>query len=42
MSVQHFPSPDQLAEQMRGAGFANVDFRRLTMGTVALHWGDAA
>jgi demethylmenaquinone methyltransferase/2-methoxy-6-polyprenyl-1,4-benzoquinol methylase len=42
MSVQHFPSPEQLAEQMRGAGFANVAFQRLTMGTVAVHWGDAA
>jgi ubiquinone/menaquinone biosynthesis C-methylase UbiE len=42
MSVQHFPSPEQLAEQMRGAGFANVAFQRLTMGTVAVHWGSAA
>ncbi len=42
MSVQHFPNADQLAEQMRGAGFANVAYRRLSMGTVAVHWGDAA
>jgi len=42
MSVQHFPNADQLAEQMRGAGFASVGYQRLTMGTVAVHWGDAA
>lgn len=39
-SVRKFPSAQELAEQMRGAGFANVRFERMTAGIVALHLGD--
>lgn len=36
-SIQKFPSADQLAEQMREAGFKHVEFDRMTGGAVALH-----
>src|SRR5579863_6934331 len=39
-SVRKFPSAEQLAEQMRAAGFTNVRFHRMTAGIVALHLGD--
>jgi demethylmenaquinone methyltransferase/2-methoxy-6-polyprenyl-1,4-benzoquinol methylase len=39
-SVRKFPDADGLAEQMREAGFVNVQFERLTFGIVALHLGD--
>ena len=38
-SVRKFPSPDELAGMMRAAGFARVEFERLTGGIVALHLG---
>jgi demethylmenaquinone methyltransferase/2-methoxy-6-polyprenyl-1,4-benzoquinol methylase len=38
-SVRKFPGAEQLAEQMRQAGFSRVDFERLTLGAVALHLG---
>jgi demethylmenaquinone methyltransferase/2-methoxy-6-polyprenyl-1,4-benzoquinol methylase len=38
-SVRKFPGAEDLAEQMRGAGFANVRFERMTAGIVALHLG---
>jgi demethylmenaquinone methyltransferase/2-methoxy-6-polyprenyl-1,4-benzoquinol methylase len=38
-SVRKFPGPEELAEMMRAAGFARVDFKRLTGGIVALHVG---
>jgi demethylmenaquinone methyltransferase / 2-methoxy-6-polyprenyl-1,4-benzoquinol methylase len=38
-SIQKFPGAESLAEQMRAAGFANVEFERLTFGSVALHLG---
>lgn len=38
-SVRRFPTPEQLADQMRQAGFASVQFERLTGGIVALHLG---
>ena len=38
-SVRKFPGAEQLAEQMRRAGFAHVEFERLTLGAVALHLG---
>lgn len=38
-SVQAFPSPEQLAEAMAGAGFRDVGFQRLTLGIAAVHWG---
>ena len=38
-SVRKFPDPEELAEMMRAAGFAQVEFQRLTGGIVALHLG---
>ena len=40
-SVRKFPAPEELAEMMRAAGFASVEFERLTGGIVALHLGSA-
>ena len=40
-SVRKFPAADELASQMRNAGFANVQFLRMTGGAVALHLGYA-
>ncbi len=39
-SVRKFPGAEDLAEQMRSAGFTNVRFERMTAGIVALHLGD--
>jgi demethylmenaquinone methyltransferase/2-methoxy-6-polyprenyl-1,4-benzoquinol methylase len=39
-SVRKFPGAEDLADQMREAGFANVRFERMTAGIVALHLGD--
>ncbi len=41
-SVRRFPAPDDLAELMRRAGFAGIEYRRLAGGIVALHTGAAA
>lgn len=38
-SVTRFPSPPELAEWMRAAGFAEVRFQRLGGGIAALHLG---
>jgi demethylmenaquinone methyltransferase/2-methoxy-6-polyprenyl-1,4-benzoquinol methylase len=38
-SVAHFPAEEALAERMRGAGFARVEWRSLTLGIAALHVG---
>jgi demethylmenaquinone methyltransferase / 2-methoxy-6-polyprenyl-1,4-benzoquinol methylase len=38
-SVRKFPAPEELADMMRAAGFAKVEFERLTGGIVALHVG---
>jgi demethylmenaquinone methyltransferase/2-methoxy-6-polyprenyl-1,4-benzoquinol methylase len=38
-SVRKFPSAEELAGQMREAGFGRVEFERMTFGTVALHLG---
>jgi demethylmenaquinone methyltransferase/2-methoxy-6-polyprenyl-1,4-benzoquinol methylase len=38
-SIKKFPGAEELAEQMRTAGFAGVEFERLTFGAVALHLG---
>jgi demethylmenaquinone methyltransferase / 2-methoxy-6-polyprenyl-1,4-benzoquinol methylase len=38
-SVRKFPSPDELAGQMRQAGFRNVTYERITGGIVCLHLG---
>ena len=38
-SVRKFPSAEELAEEMRRAGFAEVRYERFTGGIVALHLG---
>ena len=38
-SIRKFPGAEALAEQMRQAGFARVEFERMTGGAVALHLG---
>ncbi|MDX2150164.1 MAG: bifunctional demethylmenaquinone methyltransferase/2-methoxy-6-polyprenyl-1,4-benzoquinol methylase UbiE [Bryobacteraceae bacterium] len=38
-SVRKFPGAEELAEEMRGAGFVRVEFERMTLGVVALHLG---
>lgn len=39
-SVANFPDEAQLARRMEDAGFRNVQWRRLTFGIAALHWGE--
>lgn len=41
-SVANFPSVDDLARRMERAGFDRVEYRALTMGTAAVHWGERA
>ena len=41
-SVRAFPAPEELAREMRRAGFARVGFERLDGGIVALHLGTIA
>lgn len=38
-SVRKFPGAEELASQMRSAGFGEVVFERMTFGIVALHIG---
>jgi demethylmenaquinone methyltransferase/2-methoxy-6-polyprenyl-1,4-benzoquinol methylase len=38
-SVAAFPPPRALAGRMEGAGFRDCDFRLLTGGIAAIHWG---
>jgi len=38
-SVRRFPSPEQLAADMRAAGFSLVEFERMSGGVVTLHVG---
>ena len=38
-SIRKFPGAEELARQMQAAGFATVEFERLTFGAVALHIG---
>ncbi len=40
-SVDVFHTADQLAERMQNAGLRNVQYQKLNLGTVALHWGEA-
>lgn len=40
-SVAHFPAEPALAERMRGAGFREVRWERLTLGVAAVHVGVA-
>jgi demethylmenaquinone methyltransferase/2-methoxy-6-polyprenyl-1,4-benzoquinol methylase len=39
-SVAHFPDGEQLARRMEQAGFRKVQWRALTFGIAALHWGE--
>jgi demethylmenaquinone methyltransferase/2-methoxy-6-polyprenyl-1,4-benzoquinol methylase len=39
-SVANFPNREQLARRMERAGFRNVEWRALTFGIAALHWGE--
>jgi demethylmenaquinone methyltransferase/2-methoxy-6-polyprenyl-1,4-benzoquinol methylase len=41
-SVRRFPGPDELVELMRAQGFAEVGYRTLGGGIVALHTGRAS
>jgi demethylmenaquinone methyltransferase/2-methoxy-6-polyprenyl-1,4-benzoquinol methylase len=38
-STQAFLAPEALAAQMRAAGLEQVRWRRLMLGSVAIHWG---
>jgi demethylmenaquinone methyltransferase/2-methoxy-6-polyprenyl-1,4-benzoquinol methylase len=38
-SIRKFPGAEELADQMRSAGFSRVEFERMTGGAVALHLG---
>ena len=38
-STEAFLSAEALAERLMQAGFRQVGFRRVMMGTVAIHWG---
>jgi demethylmenaquinone methyltransferase/2-methoxy-6-polyprenyl-1,4-benzoquinol methylase len=38
-STQAFLTAEQLAEELWLAGFSQVGFRRLMLGTIAIHWG---
>ena len=38
-SVDYFLEANRLAEMLSGLGLAEVEFRRLGFGTVAMHWG---
>jgi demethylmenaquinone methyltransferase / 2-methoxy-6-polyprenyl-1,4-benzoquinol methylase len=41
-SIRKFPGAEALKERMRSAGFARVEFERMTGGAVALHLGHTA
>jgi demethylmenaquinone methyltransferase/2-methoxy-6-polyprenyl-1,4-benzoquinol methylase len=38
-SIDAWEAPEAFAERIARAGFHDVGFRRLSLGTVALHWG---
>jgi demethylmenaquinone methyltransferase/2-methoxy-6-polyprenyl-1,4-benzoquinol methylase len=38
-SIQEWYSPDEFAQMLRAAGFADVRYRMMSLGTVALHTG---
>ena len=38
-SVDRFPNTERLAEMMRGAGFTQVTYRQVGLGTIAIHRG---
>lgn len=39
-TIAEFPRAQDLAAEMREAGFASAEFKRLTGGIVCLHWGE--
>lgn len=39
-SIQLFPDAEALKQRMEGAGFANVSYRKLNLGTMAIHIGE--
>jgi demethylmenaquinone methyltransferase / 2-methoxy-6-polyprenyl-1,4-benzoquinol methylase len=41
-SVANFPAAPELARMVQRAGFDRVEFRTLTMGVAAVHWGERA
>lgn len=41
-SVANFPAAPELARMLRAAGFERVEFRTLTLGIAAVHWGERA
>jgi demethylmenaquinone methyltransferase/2-methoxy-6-polyprenyl-1,4-benzoquinol methylase len=41
-SVRRFPGPEELAELLRAAGFADVRWKTFAGGIVALHIGMAS
>jgi demethylmenaquinone methyltransferase/2-methoxy-6-polyprenyl-1,4-benzoquinol methylase len=41
-SLTAFPSPGEIADVMRHSGWRNVSYRRLMLGTVAVHVGERA
>ncbi|MBP1701642.1 MAG: ubiE [Chloroflexi bacterium] len=38
-STESFLEPEQLAARLMAAGFREVGFQRLMLGTIAIHWG---
>ena len=38
-SVERYLAPNELAEAMTAAGFTDVGYRGLMLGTIAIHWG---
>ena len=41
-SVANFPAVGELARMLQRAGFDQVEYRTLTMGIAAVHWGERA
>ena len=41
-SLNGFPAAEEIADTMRRVGLREVTFKRLALGTVALHWGTVA
>ncbi len=39
-SIDAWFEPEAFADELRAVGFVNVGFRRLSLGAVALHWGE--
>lgn len=37
-STQKFLEAEELADQIRAAGFASVSYRKLMLGSIAIHW----